>query len=758
MTLSLLIAAVCVIDVTALAAETPATQPRHTNRLAKEKSPYLLQHAHNPVDWYPWGEEAFAKAKAEKKPILLSIGYSTCHWCHVMERESFENEAIAKLINENYIAIKLDREERPDVDRIYMTFVQATTGSGGWPMTVFLTPDRKPFFGGTYFPPETRGEMVGFTTILTKIGQLWRDEQQKVTESADRVTDMLRQATAGEPAAGGDVAVSRLVFTAAFNRLQTTFDEKWGGFGTAPKFPEPPTLQFLSHYAHTAPEDANRTAARKMYLATLDGMARGGIYDHLGGGFHRYSTDPRWFLPHFEKMLYDQGQLAGVYIDGYRMTGDARYADIARGILDYVTRDLTGPDGQFYCAEDADSVRPGGSAKAEGAFYVWSAGDIESLFGAAKAKPILSHFGMQPGGNVEHDPRNYFPKLNVLFLAQTIEESAKQGGIEPGEMKSILNAAKSKMLAERGKRPRPHLDDKTLASWSGLMISGFAKAGAALQEQRYLDAAVKSAGFIRERLYDAKTGILKRRYRQGETQVDGLLEDYSYMTQGLLDLYEATLDHQWLAWAASLQQTQDKLFWDDKSGGYFSSGDADPNLLFRMKDESDGAEPAGNSVAAMNLHRLSQMTDTPAMREKAKKTIASASGRMRQSPLALPYMLTAADFDMGKPRQIVIAGDPASPEAKALLAEVQKRYLPNRIILAADGGAGQAWLGEKLAFIKEMKPINGKPAAYVCQNYTCQQPTTDPAELARSLSTVLGGEGRGEGPSGDGRGPQVERK
>ncbi len=316
----------------ALSAEAPATKPampKHTNRLVREKSPYLLQHAHNPVDWYPWGDEAFAKAKAEKKPILLSIGYSTCHWCHVMERESFENEAIAKVINEHFVAIKIDREERPDVDRIYMTFVQATTGSGGWPMTVFLTPDLKPFFGGTYFPPESRNGMVGFTTVLAKIHELWRDEQRKVTDSADRITDMLRQASAGEPA-GDNAGVSRLAFKSTLGQLEQSFDEKWGGFGTAPKFPEPPTLNFLSHHAHTAPTDAERQSARKIFLATLDGMARGGIHDHLGGGFHRYSTDERWFLPHFEKMLYDQGQLVSVYIDAWRMTGDSRYADIAR--------------------------------------------------------------------------------------------------------------------------------------------------------------------------------------------------------------------------------------------------------------------------------------------------------------------------------------------------------------------------------------------------------------------------------------------
>jgi len=709
--------------------------PKHINRLAKEKSPYLLQHAHNPVDWYPWGDEAFARARAEGKPILLSIGYSTCHWCHVMERESFENEAIAKLINQHFVAIKVDREERPDVDRIYMTFVQATTGSGGWPMTVFLTPDLKPFFGGTYFPPATREGMVGFPDLLQKVHAIWRDERQKVTESADRITEMLKEVAAGSATGGKDGdAVSRLLFKAALNRLEATFDAKWGGFGTSPKFPEPPTLQFLVHHALTAADEAERKSARDMLLKTLDGMAAGGLYDHLRGGFHRYSTDEQWFLPHFEKMLYDQGQLAVVYVDAYRMTGEARYADIARGTLEYVLRELTGPDGQFYCAEDADSLRPGGGKeKAEGAFYVWSTAEIETLFGKELARPIVSYFGVQADGNVKADPRKEFPRLNVLYQAQSLERTAEQATLTPEQMRAVLADARQKMLAARNKRPHPHLDDKTLSAWSGLAISGFARAGAGLNEPRYTEAAARAASFIRERMYDGKTGILKRRYREGETLVDGMLEDYACLAQSLLDLYETTLDHQWLTWAAALQAKQDELFWDEKSGGYFSSSGADASLLLRMKDESDGAEPAGNSVAAMNLLRLAQMTDNADLAARARRTIDASAARMRSAPLAMPYMMTAADFQLGKPRQIVIAGDPASPQTRALLAEVHKHPVANRVILAADGGAGQAWLAERLPFIREMKPIDGKSAAYVCQNYTCQQPTADPAELARQL-------------------------
>ena len=727
----------------------PTTMPAHTNRLAAEKSPYLLQHAHNPVDWYPWGEAAFAKAKAENKPILLSVGYSTCHWCHVMERESFEDEAVAKLMNDGFVAIKVDREERPDVDRVYMTFVQATTGSGGWPMTVFLTPDLKPFYGGTYFPPDNRGGMMGFKTLLAKVDQLWRDERKKVTDSADTLTAMLKEAAATQPAGGGNDAppIPPAVLAAALKRYESQFDAKWGGFGRSPKFPEPPALQLLLRLAADAPSEPARTSARAMLVKTLDGMAAGGMHDQLGGGFHRYSTDAKWFLPHFEKMLYDQGQLAAVYVDAYKLTGDARYATVARGVLDYVLRDLTGPAGEFYCAEDADSARDASRPreKAEGAFYVWSAGEVEQVVGKDAAAVVAAHYGVRPDGNVGADPHDEFTKLNVLSVVQSVDAAAKQTGKSVEETTAILGVAKGKLLAARGHRPRPHLDDKTLTAWSGLMISGFAKGGATLgaarnapaepnaPEARYTQAAVRAASFVRDHLYDASAKTLKRRWRDGQAEVDAFLEDYAYLAQGLLDLYEATLDHRWLAWAVELQTTQDAKFWDAAGGGYFSTAEGDASLLVRMKDEHDGAEPSGNSVAAMNLLRLSRMTDDTTLAGKARRTMAASAERARQVPQALPYLLSAADLAAAAPRQVVIAGDPTSPDTRRLLAEVHRRYQPTRVILGADGGAGQAWLGERSAAVKEMRPIQGKPAAYVCQGYVCQQPTTDPEELGRQL-------------------------
>jgi uncharacterized protein YyaL (SSP411 family) len=724
----------------------PAAMPTHTNRLATEKSPYLLQHAHNPVDWYPWGEAAFAKARTEGKPILLSVGYSTCHWCHVMERESFEDESIAKLMNEHFVPVKVDREERPDVDRVYMTFVQATTGSGGWPMTVFLTPDLKPFYGGTYFPPDSRGGRIGFRQLLTKVHDLWRDERGRVTDSAGQLTNMLREIAAGDAAAAAtqpaaDAAVSPPLLAAALGRFEAQFDAKWGGFGSSPKFPEPPGLQLLLRLAAAAPADAAKASARAMLIKTLDGMAAGGMHDQLGGGFHRYSTDARWFLPHFEKMLYDQGQLAAVYVDAYRLTGDERYATVARGVLDYVLRDLTGPGGEFYCAEDADSARDPAHPreKTEGAFYVWPADEVERVVGADAAAVVAAHFGVRPRGNVDNDPHDEFGGQNVLAVVQTVEATAKQVDKAPAEVAGALAAAKGKLLAERGKRPRPHLDDKTLTAWSGLMITGFAKAGAALGaagtvgDERYTAAAVRSATFVREHLYDETAKTLKRRWRDGHAEVDGFLEDYAYLVQGLLDLYEATLDHRWLAWAVDLQATQDARFWDAKAGGYFSTAEGDASLLVRMKDEQDGAEPSGNSVAAMNLLRLARMIDDAALAGRAKQTLAAFAGRARQSPRALPYLLAAGGLALAEPRQVVIAGDPKSPEAKALLAEVHRRYQPNRVVLGADGGPGQAWLAARSAAVKDMKPINGRPAAYVCEGYVCQQPTADPAELGRQL-------------------------
>jgi uncharacterized protein YyaL (SSP411 family) len=704
----------------------PTTHP--ANRLAKEKSPYLLQHAHNPVDWYPWGDEAFARAKRENKPIFLSIGYSTCHWCHVMERESFEDPAVAKLINDHFVAVKVDREERPDVDRVYMTFVQASTGSGGWPMTVFLTPDLKPFYGGTYFPPEDRRGMVGMKTLVPRVAKAWEEDREKIVQSADRVTEAIKKFSNVE-AGEGEVGVKQL--DACYKALAETFDAANGGFGSSPKFPEPSNPEFLFHYWRRT----GQAKARDMALVTLRKMALGGMYDHLGGGFHRYSTDERWFLPHFEKMLYDQAQLVELYLDAYAITKDAFYADVARGVMEYVLRDLTGDSGQFYSAEDADSATDPANPreKTEGAFYVWTAAEVRKALGKEAGDVFLHHYGAKDKGNVDKDPHGEFPSKNVLYVAEGIAETAKQFRKTPQEVEKLLAESRKKLFELRNARPRPHRDDKTLVAWNGLMISAAARAGQVLQEPRYTEAAVRAATFVRDKLYDPQTHQLTRRWRDGHADVAAFLDDYAYFTQGLIDLYECTLDVQWLKTALALQSKQDEQFWDKEAGGYFSTTGKDASVILRMRDDSDGAEPSANSISLMNLLRLSQMTDDKALRERAEQTVKPFTTRLRQTPVALPHMLAAVDFMLDKPKQVVIAGNPGAADTKAMLREVHARYLPNKVILAADRGEGQQFLTSKMEFIKTITPIGSKATAYVCENYACQLPTNDLAALAKQL-------------------------
>jgi uncharacterized protein YyaL (SSP411 family) len=704
------------------------TSPKFTNRLAKEKSPYLLQHAHNPVDWYPWGDEAFTKAKKEGKPIFLSVGYSTCHWCHVMEREAFSDEAVAKLLNEQFVPIKVDREERPDVDRVYMAYVTATTGSGGWPMTVILTPDLKPIFGGTYFPLEDKFGQPGIKRLLTRIADVWATDRKSVEETADNVTKQLREITRVPD--DQNAQAERNMLDKAFQFFAGRFDEKYGGFGAAPKFPTPPELNFLLVYAH----EAKQSKARDMVLQTLRAMAAGGIRDHLGGGFHRYSTDARWFLPHFEKMLYDQAQLASVYLDAYQITHDEQYADIAREIFEYVLRDLTSKEGRFYSAEDADSAPDPAKAgeKREGAFYVWTSAEL-SAAGRERADIFLFHYGVQPNGNVQVDPHKEFAGRNVLYAAHTIAETAKQFGQSESAIRAILADARKTLFADRANRPRPHLDDKTIVAWNSLMISAFARGGPILKEPRYTDAAIKAATFIRDKLYDAKTHELLRVYRDGPANVAGFLEDYACYIEALLNLYESTLDIQWLQLAIDLQTTQNRLFGDEKNGGFFATREGDSNLLLRMKDDSDGVEPSGNSVSACNLLRLSQMTGDEQLAQRADRTLRLFASNLQKAPAAMPRMLLAIDFHLSKPKQVVIAGAPADKDTRAMLETVHSTFLPNRIILGADGGPGQSYLAERLPFLRDIKQLNSRPTAYVCENFACQRPTNDISELERQL-------------------------
>ena len=701
----------------------------YTNHLIHESSPYLLMHAHNPVDWYPWGDEAFDLAKRENKPIFLSVGYSTCHWCHVMERESFTNPEIARIMNDNFVNIKVDREERPDVDKVYMTFVQATTGSGGWPMSVFLTPDLKPFFGGTYWPPVDRYGRPGFSTVLERVAGAWKKDSARIEKSAADVVEQLEKSVnAPSPEKAN---ISEAILTHAYQQIKSGYDPANGGFGGAPKFPRPVVFNFLLRY-HARTGDQ---AALQMTLHTLHAMAEGGIHDHLGGGFHRYSVDAKWHVPHFEKMLYDQAQLAIAYLEAYQITHDPFYAAIAHDILDYVLRDMHSAHGGFFSAEDADSqIEKGKPEHGEGAFYLWSSGQIEEVLGPDAAKIFGYYYDVEPHGNVavQNDPQGEFTGKNILQVAYSVDATAKHFGMSPEEIRATLADARGRLLAARDQRPRPPLDDKVLTSWNGLMISAFARAGQILGDAAYVKAAQDAADFIQAKLYNDRTGMLMRRYREGDVGIGGFLDDYTGLIQGLLDLYEASFRVSDLTWGIRLEETQDRLFWDDKGGGYFQTPPNDTSILVRMRDAYDGAEPSANSVAAINLLRLAEMANRPVWREKADQVFAAFSRQIEHAPETLPQMISAVDFALSKPRQVVIAGDRTRQDTQALLNVVNRRYLPNKVLFVVDGEEGKQ-LASWLPFIEGMHPIDGKATAYVCENYTCKLPTTDPARVAALL-------------------------
>jgi uncharacterized protein len=704
--------------------------PGYSNRLAKEKSPYLLQHAHNPVDWFPWGPEAFDKARREDKPIFLSIGYSTCHWCHVMERESFENEDVARFLNAHFVPVKVDREERPDVDRVHMAFVQATTGGGGWPMSVWLTPGLKPFVGGTYFPPEDRYGRPGFKTALTRIAEAWEKDHANLVAQGDRMLAALKAYSASSPSGSGP-GLDDTPLHACFGQLERSFDLEHGGFGGAPKFPRPVLLNFLLRFY--AREKSQ--AALDMALHTLDAMAGGGIHDQLGGGFHRYSVDRYWHVPHYEKMLYDQAQLAVSFTEAFQITRNPRYEAVARDILDYVLRDMTDKDGGFYSAEDADSLPAAGAKhKHEGAFYTWAKDEIVAALGEDAAEIFNRRHGVETAGNSppESDPLGELEGKNTLIVRQTVEQTAKICGKSVEETRRSLEASGRKLFTIRERRPRPHRDDKIITAWNGLMISAFARAAAVFDEPRYLDAATRAAEFVTTRLVNSGHVVL-RSYREGAGNVAGFADDYAFLVQGLLDLYETGFDVAWLRRAAGLQHEMDELFLDEKDGGYFSASGKDPSILLRMKEDNDGAEPSPNSIAALNLLRLAQILDDSAMRERAEKTIRVFAKQLEQMPTALPQMLVALEASRATPRQIVIAGKPDSADTKALLREVRSHFLPNTIVLLADCGEGQKWLGEKLGFIRAAAPVEGSAAACVCENYTCNLPLADPEKLRALL-------------------------
>ncbi len=716
------------------------------NHLIHEKSPYLLQHAYNPVDWYPWGEEAFRKAQREDKPMLVSIGYSTCHWCHVMERESFSNPEVAAVMNRSLVSVKVDREERPDIDQIYITAVSALTGSAGWPLNVFLTPQGKPFFGGTYFPPDSRGGQPGFPQLVERIGRAWQDPEtrEKIMANAKQITGALSAYVSG---AEGVKELKEEWLQKGFKSFQSSFDQSYGGFGGAPKFPKPLSISFLFRYYARFRNQADRKRdgekALEMALSTLRSMAKGGIYDQLGGGFHRYSTDGHWHIPHFEKMLYDNGLLTLNYLDAFQITHDPLFSQVARETLEYVRREMTAPEGGFFSAQDADSLPhelagkvsdSGHEHKKEGAFYVWSADEIKDILGSRPYEILAYYYGVEPDGNARSDPFGELKGKNTLYIAHSPKETAGKFGIPESEVHRIITESKVRLFKARTGRPLPHLDDKVITSWNGLMISAFARAHQVLGTEEYLDAATRAASFIKENLYDAERGELNRRWRKGERGIRGVADDYAFLAQGLLDLYEASFDPQWLKWAVSLSQEAIKRFYDDEKGGFFlTEAGQDPLVPLRMKTGEDNVIPAGGTIMAMNLLRLLQLTDRNDFRTAAEKTLESFGTHMDQIPESVAGMLSVLDFALGKPLQVVIAGLRQAPLTQAMLKEVHSRFIPDKILVVTGNDAIHRQLAKMAPFLRPMKQIEGRPTTYVCISHSCRLPTNNAKELASLL-------------------------
>ncbi len=697
------------------------------NHLIHEKSPYLLQHAFNPVNWYPWGDEAFALAKKEDKPIFLSIGYSTCHWCHVMAHESFENTKIAALLNKYFICIKVDREEQPDVDQMYMAATMAMNGSGGWPMSVFLFPDGKPFYAATYIPAESMYGRPGFPEILEAVHKAWQGRRDELQQSANSLIHSLEEQ---HRETGSGIHSDR--DDRAFSELAGQYDAVHGGFGGAPKFPRPVVYNFLLGYYH---KTGNKHALN-MTLATLTAMAKGGMYDHLGGGFHRYSVDGQWRIPHFEKMLYDQAQLLNSYLDAYQITAEPQYAEVARAVAGYVMRDMQDPEGGFYSAEDADSEDPYSPGRhSEGAFYLWTEKDIVQTLGVKAANIFNYCYGVELDGNALQDPQHEFTGRNILYRARSDEEAADHFTMSVSDIALSLETSRGVLLAKRRKRVRPHLDDKIITAWNGLMIGSLARAGAVLGDQKMIDAAVRAAQFVRATLYEKKNGELQRRYRDGEAAHHGQLDDYTFLVAGILDLYQVVQDPELLSWSIKLTKKSIQLFQDDKGGGFFDSV-VDARVPIRMKADYDGAEPAANSIAAMNLLRLGRLGANPNWIPLARQTLDAFNSRINTVPQAVPQMVCVLDQLREKPEQVVIAGKKEAGDTRAMLAEVWRHFNPSRFLLLADGGDNQKMLAEMLPFMQTVAMKDGRSTAYVCRDFTCRLPVTTVKDLAGQLATV----------------------
>ncbi len=693
-------------------------KPAH-NRLINESSPYLLQHATNPIDWYPWGPEAFDKAQKENKPIFLSIGYSTCHWCHVMEHESFSDAEVAALLNQYFVSIKVDREERPDIDQVYMTVTQTMTGRGGWPNTVFLTPDRKPFFAGTYFPKETRWGTTGLMELLPKVAEIWQNDRQNVLKSADQITSLITKRRNLSPGA----ALDKSILDKTSSMLAEVYDADYGGFGPAPKFPTPHVFAFLlRHFYHT--QDSQALA---MVEKTLIRMRLGGIYDHIGFGFHRYSTDRQWLVPHFEKMLYDQALLAIAYTEAYQATGKAFYAQTVNEILTYILRDLTSTKGGFYSAEDADSEG------VEGKFYLWTLPQIQKSLGNDETETFKKIYNLEPNGNFTAPEAVPAAGSNILHLKEALPDLAGGLGVPEKQLRQRMEKNRAQLFEVREKRVRPFKDDKILTDWNGLMIAALAKAGPVLGEPRYTAAAVRAADFILREL-KAENGRLMKRYRKGNAGLPAHLDDYAFTVWGLLELYEATLEATYLQEALRINDQMIAHFWDDTDGGFYMTADDGEKLLLRSKDIYDGAIPSGNSVATLNLLRLGHMTGRQDYLKKAEGVTRAFSGSVNRYPAGHTHLMVALQYALNPNYEVVIVGRPGTEDTRAMLAALRKPFLPGKVVLLRPADKKTSAAIIRLApYTEFMIAKNGRATAYVCTNFICKLPTTDISQMLANL-------------------------
>ncbi|MFP6596706.1 MAG: thioredoxin domain-containing protein [Candidatus Hydrogenedentota bacterium] len=708
-----------VIQEGSLSVRQEVSEHKYTNRLAEETSPYLLQHAHNPVNWYPWGEEALSKAKAENKPIFLSVGYSSCHWCHVMEHECFEDEEVAALLNKHYIAIKVDREERPDIDEIYMAAVQAMTGQGGWPMSVFITPDLKPFWGGTYFPKESKYGRPGFMTILSSIADSWKTKREEIYASADQLTQHVSNILAAE--IGGEDEPKPELITNAVATLTNAFDAVDGGFGGAPKFPASSSIaMILREYQRTGDP-----AQLKMATLSLDKMAQGGMYDHLGGGFARYSTDAEWLVPHFEKMLYDNAQLAQVYLEAYQVTKDPFYKRVVEETFAYILRDMRDERGGFHSAEDADSEGE------EGKFYVWTKPEIEEHLGKADAKIFNTYYNIRKKGNFS-SPEEYHANQNILHTPISDEAVAKILKMSTDDLIAKIDELDHKILVVRSKRVRPGLDDKVLTAWNALMITAFAQGYQVLGNEEYLDAAVEAASFLVTDMY--RDGELLRTHRKGESRLPAYLDDYSFTIVALLDVYESTFDVKWIKLADELTHTMTDKFWDDTTSGFFNTSLDHKNLIVRTRTSQDNATPAGTSLATYGLLRLAKFTDNADYYDIARRILMDNYPYLAEHPQGFMRLMAAVDFYLNPPKEIAVVGPLASEEVSGLLDVARHNFVPNKIVAHLDSDDAAAdEITEYLPLLANKTMIDNHATAYVCKNFACKQPVTKPEALLEQL-------------------------